>query len=136
PRGRGPGVIDMQGGDILMFAVLEALRDAGALDRFTVTVFLTGDEENAGRPLDRSRKDLVEAASRADVALGFENAAGDPRTAVTARRSASSWLLRVHARPGHSSRIFQPEYGAGAVFEAARILEAFRDSLAGRPSLT
>jgi glutamate carboxypeptidase len=55
---------------------------------------------------------------------------------VIARRGATSWHLRVTGTTAHSSQIFQPEVGAGAVFEAARILNAFREKLAGQPHLT
>jgi glutamate carboxypeptidase len=42
----------------------------------------------------------------------------------------------VKALPAHSSQIFQPEIGSGAIFETARILEAFHQRLAGQPFLT
>ena len=42
----------------------------------------------------------------------------------------------MHGTPGHSSLIFGSEYGYGAVFELARILETFRDSLVGEQYLT
>ncbi len=133
---RGPGVIDMKGGIVVMLLALRALADAGELDRTPARVVLTGDEERSGTPVELARKDLVTAADWADVAIGFEDGAGDPRTAVVARRGTTTWILRVHGRPAHSSQIFQPDVGNGAVFEVARILAAFRDSLAGEPYLT
>ena len=39
-------------------------------------------------------------------------------------------------KPAHSSQIFRPDIGYGAIFEAARILNAFRETLAGEPHLT
>jgi glutamate carboxypeptidase len=132
----GPGIIDMKGGDVVMLTALGALADVGALDRMNVTVVLTGDEERAGSPLEAARRELIEAARAADVAIGFEDGAGDPRTAVIARRGSSSWTLRAHGRASHSSQIFREEVGSGAVFEAARILAAFHDSLRGEPLLT
>jgi len=132
---RGPGVIDMKGGNAVMLLALRALREAGALDRLAVTVILTGDEEKAGAPLALARRDLIAAAEWADVAIGFEDGAGDPRTAVVARRGATSWVLRTAGRPAHSSQIFREGVGSGAIYEAARILTAFRDSLV-QPYLT
>jgi glutamate carboxypeptidase len=126
----------MKGGDVVMLLALRALRDAGVLDRFAVTVYLCGDEEKSGDPVSLSRKDLREAAEWADVAIGFEDGAGDPKTAVISRRGASNWRLDVEGKPYHSSQIFREDIGPGAVFEAARILEAFRDSLAGERYLT
>jgi glutamate carboxypeptidase len=132
----GPGVIDMKGGDLVMLLVLRALADGGALERFSFRVVLSGDEENAGLPHALSRRDLLEAADWADLAIGFEDGAGDPTTAVIARRGASSWQLRTAGQPAHSSQVFRPEVGDGAIYEAARILDAFRDSLSVQPLLT
>lgn len=133
---RAPGSTDMKGGIVIMAMALEALREARALDRLDVTVVLIGDEEKSGSPQERARADLIEAARRADVALGFEDGDGDPRNAVVARRGSGSWLLRVRGTPYHSSQIHQPQVGEGAIFGAARILRAFRDSLAQEEMLT
>jgi glutamate carboxypeptidase len=133
---RGPGVIDMKGGDVVMVHALKALKGAGALDNLDVTVVMTGDEELSGEPLSAAREALIAAAKGVDVALGFEDGPGDPRTAVVARRGSVSWTLRVKAKPAHSSQIFRPDIGSGAIYEAARILNAFREKLAGEEHLT
>jgi glutamate carboxypeptidase len=132
----GPGVIDMKGGDVVMLLALRALQAAGRLDRLSLSVVLSGDEEKVGAPIDRARLDLLEAADRADLAIGFEDGAGDPRTAVVARRGSESWVLRTAGTPAHSSQIFRDDIGSGALYEAARILAAFHDSLRGEPLLT
>jgi glutamate carboxypeptidase len=133
---RGPAVCDMKGGIVVMLLALRALADAGALDRLSVVTVLTGDEESMGLPIEKSRRHLLEAADWADVALGFEDGDGDFRTAVSARRGSSTWRLRTSGKPAHSSQIFREEFGDGAIFEAARILEAFRDSLSEERYLT
>jgi glutamate carboxypeptidase len=133
---RGPGICDMKGGDVIMLLALRALKEAGALDRLSVTAVLTGDEEKAGAPLDLARADLIAAAKQADVAIGFEDGDGDPRHAVISRRGTSSWVLRVSGTAAHSSQIFRTDIGSGAVYEAARILGAFKDSLTIEPYLT
>ena len=135
-RARGPGAIDMKGGDVILVQALAALRTAGALDRLDVTVFLTGDEEDSGSPLAAARKDLLEAAQGVDVALGFEDGDGKPEHAVVARRGSVDWRLTAGGKPAHSSQIFQPEVGAGAAYEAARILHGFYDELSGEANLT
>ncbi len=135
-QARGPGIIDMKGGDVIIVQALKALQSAGALDRLHVTVFMTGDEESAGDPQDVARAALVAAAKGVDVAIGFEDGAGDPRTAVIGRRGTTAWTLTVTGKPAHSSQIFRPDIGYGAIFEAARILNAFRETLAGEPHLT
>jgi glutamate carboxypeptidase len=135
---RGPGVADMKGGDVTMLLALEALHAEGALDGATITVVMTGDEESPGMPLDVTRKDLMDAARSADVALGFEPGPreGGTDAAVVARRSSSSWRLEVTANTGHSMLTFSEAVGAGAIYEAARILNTFYDEIRGERYLT
>jgi glutamate carboxypeptidase len=133
---RGPGIVDMKGGDVVMLLALRALQDASLLDRIPLTVVLIGDEEDSGRPLDRARKDLIEAARWADVAIGFEDGDGNPHTAVIARRGSSGWRLTTEGTPAHSSLVWTDSVGSGAVYEAARILAAFDSQLKGEPLLT
>ena len=133
---RGPGIIDMKGGDVIIIQALKALDAAGLLKTLNISVVMTGDEEAAGRPLTRAREALVGAAKGAAVAIGFEDGDGDPAHIVVARRGTTSWDLRVTGKPAHSSQIFTDDVGPGAIFEAARILDAFRQRLAGEPHLT
>lgn len=134
----GPGVVDMKSGDVVILHALKALHGAGALDNSTITVVLTGDEERPGRPISVARRELVEAGKRSDVALGFEAGVRDEQGdfGTVGRRSSSSWTLRVKGRPAHSSGIFGNTAGAGAIFEAARILNAFYHELRGEEHLT
>lgn len=133
---KGPGTADMKGGIVVGLAALRALHESKRLDDLTITVVLHGDEEDAGAPIDAARKDLIEAAIAADIAIGLENAADDPKTAVTGRRSSSRWELHVSGATAHSSRIFGEEVGAGAAYELARILNAFYSELRGDEFLT
>lgn len=132
----GPGTEDMKGGNNVVLFALKALHDAGVLDNTKIIVAFTGDEEYPGRPLDISRRDLIAAGQRADIALGFEAGVGEIRIATIARRGSSGWLLEVTARPAHSSQIFKEGYGAGAIYEASRILHTFYAQLRGEEYLT
>jgi glutamate carboxypeptidase len=133
---RGPGVIDMKGGDVIIIAALRALKAAGVLPRLNVTVVYDGDEEDAGTPLTEARRALIDAARGASAAIGFEDGPGDPRLAVISRRGDESWTLRTTGTPAHSSQIFQKEVGAGAVYEATRVLSEFYKQLSGERYLT
>lgn len=133
---KGPGTGDMKGGNVVMLQALGALRSVGALDRLDVTVILMGDEEKSGDPLELARRDLREAGERADVALGFEDGDGNPETAVVSRRGSSSWFLDVEGTPAHSSQVFTEEVGAGAIYEASRVLTEFYLQLADEEDLT
>lgn len=137
-RARGQGVNDMKGGDVIIIEALRALHAAGALDNTTISVIFTGDEENAGDPKEVSRRDMVNLAKRSDVALAFEGTVLDENgkaTGTIGRRSSTSWQLDVKGRQGHSSGIFNATAGYGAVYEMARILDAFRQQLQ-EPNLT
>ena len=133
---RGPGIIDMKGGDVIMIAALKALQSIGVLKAMNVVVVMTGDEEDSGEPLSAARAALVTAGKTADLALGFEDGPADPKLAVTARRGTTGWEVRVKGTPAHSSQIFRDDIGYGAVYEMARILNAFREKLAGEAHLT
>lgn len=130
----GPGASDMKGGDMVMLYALKALHEAKLLDNSQIIVLLTGDEEAVGKPLSISRGDMVRAADRSDIALSFEGATGFDYATI-ARRGSSSWRLTITGNQAHSSRIFTEEVGAGAIYEAARILHRFYGELRD-PSLT
>lgn len=132
----GPGVSDMKGGDVMIIYSLEALKQAGLLKNMNIIVVMTGDEELSGRPLELARKDLIEAAKNADIALGMEDGDSDPKTGVISRRSSSGWELKVSGLPAHSSQIFTTAIGAGAIYEASRILTGFYESLSNEKDLT
>jgi glutamate carboxypeptidase len=126
----------MKGGDVIIIHALKALRDAGQLDKMNVVVVMTGDEEAAGRPLSQARLPLVKAAEGAAYALGFEDGPGDPKYAVISRRSSSSWRLTTTGATGHSSQIFGDQMGFGAIYEASRIVNGFREALSKEKYLT
>jgi glutamate carboxypeptidase len=134
----GPGTSDMKSGDVVIVYALKALQAAGLLADIPVVVAYSGDEEKAGEPLSISRKDLIEAGRWADVALGFESAVRFDGTdwATIARRSSGQWKLVVTGTRAHSSGIFGDDVGAGAIFEAARILDAFYNEVRGAQYLT
>lgn len=132
----GPGVADMKGGDVIIILAMKALKDAGVLDDMNIEIIMTGDEEKSGNPLELSKKDLIDAAKRADIALGFENADGNPTTIVTSRRGSSDWELKVSGKPAHSSQIFTETIGVGAIYEASRILNEFYLELSKEENLT
>ena len=131
----GPGANDMKGGDVIMLYALKALYENNLLKDAQVIVALTGDEESTGKPLNISRKDLIEAAKHSDIALGFETSTGF-NDATVARRGSSGWKVEVKGKRAHSSGIFNEHVGAGAIFEMSRILNAFYNEVRGEEYLT
>ncbi|MBT8186405.1 MAG: M20/M25/M40 family metallo-hydrolase [Croceitalea sp.] len=130
-----PGGNDMKGGDVIVLYALKALSEQDLLKNAQIIVAFTGDEESTGKPLEISRKDLIEAAQRSDVALGFETSTGF-NYATVARRGASGWALEVEGRRAHSSGVFSERTGAGAIFEISRILHQFYTDVKGEDLLT
>jgi glutamate carboxypeptidase len=131
----GQGVTDMKGGDVVMIIALQALQAQGLLKDANIIAYLTGDEEHAGNPREVSRGDFIETAKQTEIALAFEGANG-LNSVATARRGASGWLLNVKAKTGHSSGVFTPYAGYGAIYEAARIVNEFRVQLSTEKYLT
>jgi len=133
---RGPGTTDMKGGDIVMIHALRAMRAANVLDDVSIRVVLTGDEEKSGNPKSLRSAALIEGGLWADYAIGFEDGDDNPETAVIARRGSTDWTLSVSGTRAHSSQVFQPEFGDGAIYETARILQEFRLQLSSEKNLT
>jgi glutamate carboxypeptidase len=131
----GQGVNDMKGGDVVIITALQALDAAGQLKDMNIIAYFTGDEERSGSPHSVARKDFIERANTCDIALGFEGAMG-LHTVAAARRGASGWTLDVAAKTGHSATVFSDSAGYGAIYEAARILNAFREQLGAEQYLT
>lgn len=129
----GQGVVDMKGGDVMVIAALKALHKEGLLNDVSITVYFTGDEENAGHPRAVSRGDFIERAKQHDIALAFEG--GSMSTVATARRGASEWRLEVEGKQAHSSGVFGSA-GYGSIFEASRIINEFREKLGTEKYLT
>jgi glutamate carboxypeptidase len=134
---RGPGASDDKGGLVVMVAALRAMQAAGTLRDADIVAVLTGDEEEAGRPIAISRRDLIAAGRATDVALDFEGLAQEfgRDMGSIARRSAGGWEVRATGATGHSSGIFGAVAGYGAIYELARILDDFRRELP-EPNLT
>ena len=129
----GPGAGDDKGGIAVIVAALRSMRAAGTLKDANITVFMTGDEEDAGNPLTISRRDLIAEGKKSDAALDFEDLSqedgpgGPVDMGSTARRSAGSWTVTVTGRSAHSAGVGANNYGA--IYELARILDQFRREL-------
>lgn len=129
----GAGTSDMKGGNVAILSALKALAATGVIEETSIIVALMGDEEKPGEPASISRASLVDAAKRSDIALAFE---GDAGKGTIARRGIGSWRLEVTARQAHSSGIFRERTGYGAIYEASRIINTFREKLVGEQYLT
>jgi glutamate carboxypeptidase len=112
-QAHGPGAGDDKGGIAVIVAALRAMQAAGTLRQANITVFLSGDEEDAGSPIALARRDLVAEGRKADVALDFENLSvvdGEDMGSI-ARRSAGSWTVTVSGNSAHSAGWGNPGVG-------------------------
>jgi glutamate carboxypeptidase len=122
---KGPGVIDDKGGLVVILSALKALQAVHALDNTSITIVLTGDEEDSGKPTTISRQPLRDAARGCAVALDFEPSIS-LNTGTIARRGIMNWTITAQGNESHSATIFQKDVGDGAIFELARILTTMR----------
>lgn len=127
-KAKGPGVIDDKGGLVVLLYALKAMQATHTLNHTNITIVLTGDEEDSGKPTSISRAPLIQSAKDRQVALDFEPSI-TLNTATIARRGISDWKIETHGNQSHSATIFAPEVGAGAIFELARILNEMRQTL-------
>jgi glutamate carboxypeptidase len=130
----GQGIVDMKGGDVMVIAALKALHKQGLLNDIGITIYFTCDEEKPGSPVSVSRADFISRAKQHDIALCFE-ASLTLNLASIARRGNSDWLLEVEARQGHSGGVFGGG-GYGAIYEASRIINEFREKMGHEQYLT
>ena len=132
---KGPGTLDDKGGLVVMLSALSALKSVGSLKDADITVVLTGDEEDSGKPSAISRLPLKEAAAGKDIALDFEPSVSAGTVSI-ARRGISNWLISASGNESHSATIFKPGVGDGAIFEVARILNTLRHYYAPEADLS
>ncbi|RNA61498.1 M20 family peptidase [Chryseobacterium nematophagum] len=131
----GPGVIDNKGGVVTILYAMKALQHVNALKNANITIVLTGDEELAAKPTSISRSALTDIAKNSAIALGFEFALA-PDELVVGRRGLNEWFLTSTGKSQHSSLIFQPNVGFGAIYEISRVLHEIQQELSSTPGLT
>ena len=120
----------MKGGDVILLYALSALKDGGQLDRMHVVGRVHGRRgglRHAAR--HRARRARRGGAGRR---RGARLRGRRRRSAHRGRSRDAAPARGISSRPGtpaHSSQIFKPEVGAGAVYEASRILTEFYTKL-------
>lgn len=117
-RLNGPGVADLKGGLLVMWAALAALERSPLRDRIGWEVLLNPDEEIGSRG---SAPLLVEAAQRNHLGLIYEPAYADGNLA-SARKGSGNFDLIVHGRAAHAGR--NPEQGRNAIAAASGLVTA------------
>ncbi|WP_246051752.1 hydrolase [Panacagrimonas perspica] len=114
---RGPGVADLKGGLLAMWAALAALEQSPHRDRIGWEVLLNPDEEIGSAS---SAALLAEAAARHHLGLVYEPALPDGHL-VGARKGSGNFDVVVHGRAAHAGRDFAA--GRNALAACARLVD-------------
>jgi len=115
---RGPGVLDMKGGLVVVLFALRALAEAGLLASLPLRLVIVSDEE-IGSP--EGAGVLARELAGAACALTFES--GRAKDAViTARKGTGNVRLVAHGRAAHSGNHHAD--GANAIWALARAIDA------------
>jgi glutamate carboxypeptidase len=115
---RGPGVLDMKGGLVVIAYALKALAATGGLDALApVRVVIVGDEE-VGSP--EGQGVIAAAVTGSACALVFE--AGRKADAIITRRKGTGGMTAVgHGKAAHAGNAHKD--GANAVWAVARFVD-------------
>lgn len=114
---RGPGVLDMKGGIVVMLEALRALREASELRQTRVRIVLVGDEE-IGSP--EGRGVIQEHARGARAALVFEAGRANDRI-ITSRKGSGSAKIVAKGRAAHAAN--NHKEGVNAIWALARFVD-------------
>lgn len=120
---KGPGVMDMKGGLVVLSYALKALHHHGRLQETNITVFLNTDEEVGSLG---SRSTIEQLAVHHDVGLIFEGS-HDHKLARARKGLGQAWI-KVTGRESHAGTFHAD--GVSANLELARkvvALEALTD---------
>lgn len=129
-RLHGPGVYDMKAGLVQGIFALRALRDLGLEPPLAPVFFINSDEEvGSGESVGRIRR----LARRMRRVFVLEPALGSDGRLKTARKGVGRYKVTVRGRAAHAG--LNPEQGASAILELARVVQALHalsDPVRGR----
>jgi glutamate carboxypeptidase len=115
---RGPGVLDMKGGLVVVAFALKALAATGGLDAVVpVRVVIVSDEE-VGSP--EGQGVIAAAVSGSSAGLVFE-AGREGDAVITRRKGVGAMTVVAHGRAAHAGNAHKE--GANAVWAVARFVD-------------
>jgi glutamate carboxypeptidase len=118
PLARGPGVLDMKGGLVVIAFALRALAAAGGLQAVVPLRVVVVSDEEVGSP--EGQGIIGAAISGASACLVFE--AGRERDAIITRRKGTGGMTAIaHGRAAHAGNAHSQ--GANAIWTIARFVD-------------
>jgi len=122
PLARGPGVLDMKGGLVVVAFALKALAATGGLDAVVpVRVVVVSDEE-VGSP--EGQGVIAAAVSGSSACLVFESGReGD--AIITRRKGVGAMTALAHGRAAHAGNALKE--GANAIWAIARFVDRVQE---------
>jgi glutamate carboxypeptidase len=115
---RGPGVLDMKGGLVLMIHALRALKELGWTPPASPLVLVNSDEEIGSVDSTSTIRRLARCAVRAFV---LEPAFGLTGKLKTARKASGNFTVVIRGRPAHAG--LNPEEGVSAILELSHQIQ-------------
>jgi glutamate carboxypeptidase len=116
---RGPGVLDMKGGLVLVAYALRALAETGGLATIVPLRFVVVSDEEVGSP--EGQGIIAATAAGSSACLVFE--AGRAADAIITRRKGTGGLVvTFHGRAAHAGNAHRE--GANAIWAMARFVNA------------
>ncbi len=117
---RGPGVLDMKGGLVVMAYAVGALAEAEALAERAITLISVSDEE-VGSPEGKEVIAHAAATGRPKAALVFESGRAEDRL-ITRRKGTGGLTVTATGRAAHAGNLHHE--GANAIWALARFVDA------------
>jgi glutamate carboxypeptidase len=117
PLIRGPGVLDMKGGLVVIAYALGALAEAGLVDHVPLEVISVSDEE-VGSP--EGRRLILDRAPSASCALVFESGREADRI-ITRRKGTGGLTVTAHGKAAHAGNLHHE--GKNAIWALARFVD-------------
>jgi glutamate carboxypeptidase len=119
PLRRGPGVLDMKGGLVVITWALKALAATGGLEAFPPLRLVVVSDEEVGSP--EGQGIICRAIAGAQASLVFESGrAGD--AIITRRKGTGAVKVVAHGKAAHAGNAHQE--GANALWALARLVDA------------
>jgi glutamate carboxypeptidase len=115
----GPGTHDIKGGTMMMWLVLQALRELApdAFEDITWTLLWNSSEETVSQDFGEMCRGRFDSNTLAALVFEAEGRLGEERLMVVARKGRATWRVTVTGRGAHAGA--KHSHGANAIVQLA-----------------